>query len=171
MTVKIIPHPRVRAVAIRPQCSVCWEDVFFFFCKYSFGALKSLLLTKGRRLGMFNTQSKPGFLPLLTSCKCWQAFWDTVPCSPCCALHTVKCKLTWICPFTFNQSKKKKVPCGYTQFPTFLCPLFASGCCVFTFLTWLMWYPSNLSSPQHACISHRQFILLLAAGGQIWSLM
>lgn len=52
-----------------------WEDVFFFLCKYVFGALKSLLLTKGGRLGMFNTQFKPVFLPLLASTgTCWQAF-------------------------------------------------------------------------------------------------
>lgn len=65
------------------------EDVFFFFCKYVFGALKSLLLAKGRRLGMFNTQFKPVFLPLLAAPgKRWQAFLGQCALlSTLCALH------------------------------------------------------------------------------------
>lgn len=63
---KSIPHPGARSVPrdlnLQWWASACWQDVFFFFCKYVFGGLKSLLLTKGRRL---STQLKPGFLPFL----------------------------------------------------------------------------------------------------------
>lgn len=116
--------------------SVLGEDVFFFFCKHVLGARRSLLLTKGRRSRVFNTQLQPAFLPLLTSPgRCWQASKDSVPFSPLCGLHPVKYKLTRTGPFT-REEESSLLLLAVPNFPLplleadFMFSCFYWACCV-----------------------------------------